>query len=187
MDRDFSSATDVELLRLAAGSDVAFTAFYRRYERLVVGWLLNRTRRPDLTADLTAEVFAAAYLGAAGFRDGPEPVGAWLLGIARHKLLGSLRDERIDSSARRRLGVERIAVSDESLARIEELRDLGALELLHGLPEDQREAIRARVIDDADYAEVAERLAISPAAARQRVSRGLATLRRTLQREGEQP
>jgi RNA polymerase sigma-70 factor (ECF subfamily) len=61
------------------------------------------------------------------------------------------------------------------------------LELLHGLPEDQREAIRARVIDDADYAEVAERLAISPAAARQRVSRGLATLRRTLQREGEQP
>ena len=83
--------------------------------------------------------------------------------------------------------MERIAVSEESLARIEELRDLGVLELLDGLPEDQREAIRARVIDDADYAEVAARLAISPAAARQRVSRGLATLRRTLQRQGEKP
>jgi RNA polymerase sigma factor (sigma-70 family) len=186
VDRNLSDATDVELLRLAEGSDIAFAVFYRRYERLVVGWLLRRTGRPDLAADLTAEVFAAAYLGAAGFRDGPEPAGTWLLGIARHKLLGSLRHERIDSSARRRLGVERIAVSDESLASIEELRDLGVVELLDGLPEDQREAIRARVIDDADYAEVAARLAISPVAARQRVSRGLATLRRTLQRQGEE-
>jgi len=185
VDRDLSGAPDVELLRLAGESDLAFAVFYRRYERLVVGWLLRRTGRPDLAADLTAEVFAAAYLGSAGFRDGPEPAGAWLLGIARHKLLDSLRRERIDSSARRRLGIERIAISDESLARVEELRDLGVAELLEGLPEDQREAIQARVIEDADYAEVAARLAISPVAARQRVSRGLASLRRALQRQGE--
>lgn len=183
--RDLLNARDAELLALAAGSEEAFAVFYRRYERLVVGWLMRRTQRPDVAADLAAEVFAAAYLGAPGFRDGPEPAGAWLLGIARNKLLRSLRSERIESSARRRLGVERIEVSDESLARVEDLHDLGLAQLLEGLPVDQREAIRARVIDEADYSEVARRLAISPATARKRVSRGLAALRRSAQREGE--
>ena len=184
MGRDLSNARDVELLRWAGSSEEAFAVFYQRYERLVAGWLVGRTGSADLAADLTAEVFAAAFVGAHRFRDGPEPAGAWLLGIARHKLLGSLRRERIDASARRRLALERIHVSDESLAAIEELRDFGLLALLEGLPEEQREAVRARVIDQADYAELAVRLQISPTAARKRVSRGLAALRRGAQ-QGE--
>jgi RNA polymerase sigma-70 factor (ECF subfamily) len=57
--------------------------------------------------------------------------------------------------------------------------------LLEGLPEDQREAVRARVIDETDYAELALRLEISPTAARKRVSRGLAALRRAAQHQGD--
>ena len=186
MGRDLASAPDAELLRLSASSAEAFAVFYRRYERLVVGWLVRRTGRADVAADLAAEVFAAAYLGAPRFRDGPEPAGAWLLGIARHKLLRSLRSQRIEASARRRLGVERIEVGDEALAAVDELRDCGLLELLEDLPEDQREAVRGRVIDEADYGELAVRLEISPLAARKRVSRGLAALRRGLQHEGDQ-
>ncbi|MGH3262504.1 MAG: RNA polymerase sigma factor [Trebonia sp.] len=96
-------ASDFELLRLSASSEDAFAVFYRRHERLVAGWLVRQTRRPELAADLTAEVFAAAYLGAGRFRDSGEPAGAWLLGIARHKLLHSWRKDRADASARRRL------------------------------------------------------------------------------------
>jgi RNA polymerase sigma factor (sigma-70 family) len=163
----------------------AFAVFYRRYERLVVGWLVRRTGRADVAADLAAEVFAAAYLGASRFRAGPEPAGAWLLGIARHKLLRSLRRERTEASARARLGVDRVEVSDEALAAVDELRDCGVLGLLEMLPEDQREAVRGRVVDEADYSELALRLEISPLAARKRVSRGLAALRRGLQHEGD--
>jgi RNA polymerase sigma-70 factor (ECF subfamily) len=181
---DPREASDFELLRMSRSSDRAFADFYRRYERLVVGWLMRQTGQPDVVADLTAEVFAAAYIAAPGFREGPEPAGAWLLGIARNKLLRSLRRDRIEISARRRLAVERVQVSDESLAAIEELRNCGALELLEGLPEDQREAVRARVIEQVEYHELALSAAISPELARKRVSRGLAALRKRIEQEG---
>lgn len=84
-------ARDFELLRLSRSNHEAFAAFSRRYERLVVGWLAHQTRSPELAADLTTEVFAAAYLASGQFREGPEPAGAWLLGIARNKLLRSWR------------------------------------------------------------------------------------------------
>ena len=151
LDGELSDQADAVLLGLCSTREDAFAVFYRRYERLVAGWLMRRTGRPDLVADLTAEVFAAAYLAAGRFRDGPEPAGAWLLGIARNKLLRSLRRDRIEASARRRLAVGRVEVSDESLAAIEGLGDCGVLELLAQLPEDQREAIRARIIDELDY------------------------------------
>jgi DNA-directed RNA polymerase specialized sigma24 family protein len=49
--------------------------------------------------------------------------------------------------------------------------------LLDGLAVEQRDAVRARVIDDRSYDEIAVALRCSPAAARKRVSRGLARLR----------
>ena len=84
MRTELLTASDAELLRLSRSGEEPFAVFYRRYERLVVGWLMRRTGRPELAADLTAELFAAAYLAAPKFRDGPEPAGAWLLGIARN-------------------------------------------------------------------------------------------------------
>lgn len=184
MRRHLADASDSELLALSSSSEEAFAVFYRRHERLVVGWLIRQTGRPELAADLTAEVFAAAYLAAPRFREGPEPAGAWLLGIARNKLLRSLRRDRAESFARRRLGVERVELTDESLAALEGLRDSGALELLEELPEDQREAVRARVIDELHYDELALSARVSPAVARKRVSRGLAALRRRFEQEG---
>ena len=97
-----SDAPDAELLATCHSDPDAFAVFYRRYERLVAGWLVRQCGRPDLAAELTAEVFAAAYLAAPRFRPGPEPAGAWLLGIARNLLLRSLRRDRAESSARRR-------------------------------------------------------------------------------------
>jgi RNA polymerase sigma factor (sigma-70 family) len=71
------------------------------------------------------------------------------------------------------------------LRRVETLVAGGAWlsEVLAGLPADQRDAIRARVLDDRDYDEIASELETSSLVIRQRVSRGLARLRRQL---GEQ-
>ena len=55
---------------------------------------------------------------------------------------------------------------------------------LAGLPEEQRRAIHARVVHDREYAEIAGELRCSEAVVRQRVSRGLRTLRARL--AGEQ-
>ena len=52
---------------------------------------------------------------------------------------------------------------------------------LSDLPEDQREAVRRRVLADEDYDAIARDLECSPAVVRQRVSRGIATLRKGLE------
>jgi RNA polymerase sigma factor (sigma-70 family) len=183
---EMREASDADLLGHCDSDADAFAVFYRRYEGLVAGWLMSQTRRADMAAELTAEVFAAAYLAAPRFRAGPEPAGAWLLGIARNKLLRSLRRARTETSARRRLGVERVEFTDESLAELEQLGDGRVLALLEQLPEDQREAVRARIIDELSYDELAEITQVSPTVARKRVSRGLAALRRRFEQQGGQ-
>lgn len=186
-----SSATDGELLRRIAQRDRdAFAQFYGRHETVVAGFLARRSHDRELVADLTAETFAAAILSAGRFRDEGQSALAWLLGIARHLLLRTWDRGKAERRARDRLGVERIALSDASLERVDALVDAGdptnpLLVALNALPDDQRDAIRAHVLDDEPYAALSARLDVPEATIRQRVSRGLARLRTNL--EGRLP
>jgi RNA polymerase sigma-70 factor, ECF subfamily len=166
------------LAQFAAGDAEAFVAFYRRHLTAVLGFFLRRTGNPELTADLTAEVFAAALLAARRYRPGERPALAWLYGIAAHKLADSRRRGRVEDDARRRLAFEPIAIDDEELARVEEMADAGAAEAaVLTLPPDQRDAVLARVVHERPYAEIAQQVQCSELLVRQRVSRGLRTLR----------
>ena len=171
-------ASDEELLVRSSSEPEAFGHFYDRYERELLRFFLRATRRADLAADLAAEVFAAALAGASGFDGARGTARGWLYGIARHVLADTWERGRVEDRARRRLGMEPIALSDESLERIEQLGTSGvALELLAGLPDDQRDAIRGRVVEERDYADLARSLQCSESVVRQRVSRGLRALR----------
>jgi RNA polymerase sigma-70 factor (ECF subfamily) len=177
---------DDELLVATAGGDAgAFACFYERHIALVLSVLAQRTGSCDLAADLAGETFAAALLACRRFRPGGPPAAAWLLGIAQNKLRESARRRRVVDEARQRLGMPILGLDDEDLLRVEELagdRDR-ALALLDDLPAAQRDAVRARVLDDAEYHELATRLGCSEQVARQHVSRGLRRLRIQLQEE----
>ena len=162
------------------GDGEAFAAFYRRHGDLVLAYLRRRVHEPELAFDLAAETFAAALVSLRRYEPGRGPAAAWLLGIAHNKLLESLRRGRVEAAARRRLHHEPIAVDDADLRAVEERAAAGsaALEqLLAGLPDDQHAAIRARVLDEREYEDIAAELRCSPQVVRQRVSRGLRTLR----------
>jgi len=179
--------SDGDLLRGAADGDRdAFSELYARYETIVAGFLMRRSGDAHLAADLAAETFAAAIVGAHGFRDEGQSAAPWLLGIARHLLARTRQRGRVERRALARLGVETIAVSDASLERVEALVDAEdpanpLWAALDELPAGQREAIRAYVIDERPYADVARRLGVPETTVRQRVSRGLARLRTTLE------
>lgn len=59
----------------------------------------------------------------------------------------------------------------------------GRLSCWRGFPEEQRDAVRARVLDELPYEEIAAGLQTSSLAIRKRVSRGLITLRTELEQE----
>jgi RNA polymerase sigma factor (sigma-70 family) len=173
-----ASYDDDLLTRFASGDPDAFVAFYRRHLAAVLGFFLRRTGDPELTADLTAEVFAAALLAAERYRPGERPALAWLYGIAAHKLADSRRRGRVEDEARRRLALAPLTVDDAELARVKELADPGAAQAaLRALPPTQRDAVLARVVDERPYAEIAAEMRCSELLVRQRVSRGLRALR----------
>lgn len=174
-----------QLRHIAAGDDVAFSAFYREHLDAVVAFFLRRVGDRELAFDLTAETFAAVVVSAGSFR-GEAPAEAWLYGIARNKLRESLRRDRVADAARRRLGMEPIVVDDGELARVEERAGAGEGSLagaLAELPQATREALLARLVEEEGYGEIAARLHCSEQVVRQRVHRGLKQLRAGLREE----
>lgn len=182
---NWESQGDDVVLAAAAGERQAFAVFYRRHEPAILTYFRRRTGNAEVAADLTAEVFAAALQACRRYRPGEAPASAWLFGIAQHTLARSRRRGVVEDRARRRLGMAPIQLEDEDLARIDPLAtgDEPASALLGMLPADQQAAIRARVLDEQSYDEIAHSLRCSPAVARKRVSRGLAQMRRELGKE----
>jgi RNA polymerase sigma factor (sigma-70 family) len=180
----YSTLSDSELLELTADDPAAFGAFYDRFEEELLAFFWRATRRADVAADLTAEVFAAALSSAGLFRAALGSARGWLFGIARHELADMWQRGRVEDRARRRLGLEPMTLSDDALERIDELGahgSSGALRLLQDLPDDQRMAVKGRVLQERSYDELARSLSCSQSVVRQRVSRGLRSLRQRLE------
>jgi RNA polymerase sigma factor (sigma-70 family) len=180
--------TDAALLSAIAGRDgPAFAVFYRRHVPTVLAYLMRETRDPEASADLAAEVFAAVLLAAGRYVAQSESATPWVIGIARNKLLMSLRRGRVEARARHRLGFEAVALDDGDLERIAELATSGSgplLRLVDDLPPDERLAVRSRVLDERPYREIATELRCSELVIRKRVSRGLARMRDQLEETG---
>lgn len=178
-------AEDSALLVAAAGGDcAAFEVFYRRWLPVVTRYHLRRAGSRELAFDLTAETFAALVVALGEFDPARGSAPGWLFAIAEHKLRTSFRRGRVEARARHALGHRRLMLEDEDLARVDELASLGGparvQALLAELPAGQEAAVRARVLDERTYAEIACQLECSEAVARQRVHRGLQRLRQRL-------
>lgn len=175
---------DAELIAATARGDAdAFAALYRRHLPRVLAFALRATGDRELAADLAGEVFAAALAASRRYRPEHESAAPWLLGIAHNKLRESRRRGRIENAARRRLGFATLELDDGDLERVDELaalEDGPALAAVESLPGAERDAIRARIVDERGYAEIAAELRCSESVVRQRVSRGLARARARL-------
>jgi RNA polymerase sigma factor (sigma-70 family) len=175
---DIDPDADADLL---AGDALAFGEFYARHEEFILSVFMFRCSSSELAADLTAETFARALAGRRSFDRSRGVPRGWLYGIARHVLADSVARGRVEDSARRELRLERLELDDEAIARIEQLTGNAALAALQELPEDQRTAVRGRVLEEAGYDELARALRCSESVVRKRVSRGLGALRRRLE------
>ena len=180
--------SDADLLAATEVDADAFGVFYRRHVRAVLSYLIARTGRAELAADLCAEVFASALEGSSRYDPARAPARGWLFAIAGSRLVDSFRRGQVEDRARRRLGMPARVLTDRDIERVEELvdvsRGVSAESLVADLPEDQRGAVLARIVDERPYGEIAAELEVSEAVVRQRVSRGLAGLRARLGEQG---
>jgi RNA polymerase sigma factor (sigma-70 family) len=125
--------------------------------------------------DCFQETMVSALRAYPALRDSSN-LGGWLFTIAHRKVIDMAR-------ARDRRPVPVGAVPDHGTAGAPEAaveRDERLWNAVRRLPEGQRGAVLLRVVADRPYAEVAETLGCSEAAARQRVRAGLESLREEL-------
>jgi len=181
--------TDAELLLASREDPATFVELYRRHAEDLLRYFARRTLDPESAAELTAETFAEAFASRGTYRDTGANGVAWVYGIARHQLGRYFRAGRVDAGARKKLGMPERDLVPEDYERIEDLIDFAPIraalaEALETLQDDQREALKLRVIDGLPYPEVASKLHCAETAARQRVSRGLRKLAIVLQERG---
>ena len=118
----------------------------------VYGYLLRRCRSRAEAEDLTSDVFLAA-VDAVGRRPPPDLTVAWLIGVARHKLVDHWR--RVEREQRRLQ-----AVADEQLTDTVDDWDvhldvLAARDVLASLGAHHRSALTLRYLDGLPVPDVA--------------------------------
>lgn len=180
--------SDAELLLATREEIDAFGHFYRRHVRWVLGFLARRLRDPELAADVTSEVFAAALLAVDSYDPARGDPNSWLFGIVSNKLGTAVRRGAAEDRARRRLQMQAVPLDRSDRVWIESLAagddSESITDLLSDLPVEQSSLLTGRVIEGRSYEDLAREHALAEATVRKRVSRGLASLRTRLQ-EGQ--
>lgn len=178
-----SKRSDAVLAAAARAGDAdAFGELFRRHHGDVLRFLHRRCGDVEVAADLMAETFAAALASLPARRTDVEEPRSWLLTIAHRKLIDSHRRAQVDDAARRALAMQPVTLDDVDLERLQALVDAApATALAAELPAEQRHAVRARVLEERSYEDIAAELRTSPMVVRKRVSRALSHLRTRLE------
>jgi RNA polymerase sigma factor (sigma-70 family) len=177
--------TNRELLVRARSDPEAIGELFSRHARALERFLFSETRDISVAAELTAETFAVVLRSAHRFRGTTdEEAVSFLYGISRNLARGWRRRGRIDHAARSRLHMP-VRDPADFMSEVEERATADVLaqrleRAVRALPGDQRAAVELRVVAELSYGEVASRLGCSEPAARQRVARGLRTLKERL-------
>jgi RNA polymerase sigma-70 factor (ECF subfamily) len=175
--------------RCLSGDDAAWEQLVRQHTRRVYGLCYRFTGRDSEAQDLTQDVFLRVFRALAGFRSAEGSFTTWLTRLTRNLLIDHYRrtrNERVTDSLEEQLpSVEQgfttsVARPDSALAGRE------ASELLQGalakLSPDLRETIILRDLQELEYREIAQVLAIPEGTVKSRLNRGRAELARLLKR-----
>jgi RNA polymerase sigma-70 factor, ECF subfamily len=159
-----------------AGTDPegALLALYDQALPQVYGYLLPRCGNASLAEDLTADTFMAAVT-AVKARTVPDLTVAWLVGVARHKLVDHWRRREREE---RSLGAVHGGRDEVDDPWDEHVNAEQAYAALTRLPPPQRAALALRYLDGLPVAQVAELVGRSVRATETLLVRSRAALRR---------
>lgn len=165
------------------GSGDAFTVLWHDLVRPVAAFL--RSRGVDDVDDLTNEVFLSVFTGLARFRGDQAAFRSWVFTIAHRRAVDSWRRRA------RSVAVEPLGDDDEGApvpsaedGALDALSRERVLAVLGTLTEEQRDVLTLRVVADLTIEQVAEVVGKQVGAVKALQRRGLAAVRRTLEREG---
>lgn len=126
---------------------------------------------PAETEDVVQDILIAVHLKRHTWDD-TRPIGPWIAGIARYKIIDTLRKR----GARTELPIDDFAEIIPAEAEQETVSDRDVTRSLDTLPEGQRNVVRLIAIDGVSITDTAKTLNMSEGAVRVALHRGLGAL-----------
>jgi RNA polymerase sigma-70 factor, ECF subfamily len=176
--------------RCLDGDEAAWEELVRQHTRQVYGLCFRFTNSAQEAQDLTQEVFLRAFKTIKTFRSTEGSFHTWLARVTRNLLIDHYRrtrQERVTDSIEEQLpmleeaGGAAAVRPDQALAGREAAAILQAT--LQKLSPDLREAVILRDLQEMEYREIAEVLAIPEGTVKSRINRGRAELARLLRKQ----
>ena len=176
--------------RCLNGDEAAWEDLVRLHTRQVYGLCFRFTGSGAQAQDLTQEVFLRVFRTLRTFRAAEGSFAAWLARVARNLLIDHYRrtrQERVTDSIEDQLpmlegyGASSSARPDQALAGREASEVLQAT--LQRLSPELREAVILRDLQEMEYREIAQALAIPEGTVKSRINRGRAELARLLRKQ----
>ena len=175
--------------RCLSGDDAAWEDLVKVHSRRVYGLCYRFTNKESDAQDLTQEVFLRIFKTLKSFRSGEGSFTVWMTRLTRNLLIDNYRRTKMDRASdsleeQLPILIERSASTgrtDGLLAGRE------ASELLQGalakLSPELRETVILRDLEELEYKEIAEILAVPEGTVKSRLNRGRAELARVLRRQ----
>ncbi len=176
--------------RCLNGDEAAWEDLVRLHTRQVYGLCFRFTGSGAQAQDLTQEVFLRVFRTLRTFRAAEGSFAAWLARVARNLLIDHYRrtrQERVTDSIEDQLpmlegyGASSSTRPDQALAGREASEVLQAT--LQRLSPELREAVILRDLQEMEYREIAQVLAIPEGTVKSRINRGRAELARLLRKQ----
>lgn len=172
------------------GDEAAWEQLVRLHTRHVYALCYRFTGSASEAQDLTQEVFLRVFRTLKSFRSAEGSFGTWLARVTRNLLIDNYRrtrQERVTDSIEEQLpmleleGSGVLARPDQALAGREASEILQVA--LQRLSPELREAVILRDLQEMEYREIAEVLAIPEGTVKSRINRGRAELGRLLRKQ----
>jgi RNA polymerase sigma-70 factor, ECF subfamily len=182
-EQDFSLLME----RAKAGDEGAFSMIYKAYFSHIFRYIFFRVREEATAEDLTQAVFLKVLEKLPVYKDKNRPPLAFFYTIARNKIIDFWRQNKREAKILENDG-DLSDIPDSSDNPEELLTKARAGErisqAMETIPQEQREVIILKFINELSYEEIAALLHKKEAAVRQLQCRGLKNLRRYFEKKG---
>jgi len=176
---DSATVNNVEQLFLS-GSEEGLRLVYDQHSALIFSFC--RRALPESAADVTQEVFLAAWKSRERFDPTRAPLPAWLIGIAKNKIVDALRKSGRQVPQLDDHDGDRIASIGGVIADVDSLGDRMLLaEGLSQLSDRARRVVELAFYEDLTHPQIAHRTGLPLGTVKSDIRRGLGKLRRYLE------